>query len=475
MRAAVLGGGLAGTLTAAALAEHADEVVVVERDVLPDGPHPRKGLPQAVHGHVLWSAGARAMERLLPGVTGRWLASGAHRLPLPAGILNHTPFGWRRRWRTEPASHYYLSMSRDLLDWGVREALRAGPHAGRVRVLCGAEPVRLLGGPDRVRGVTVRHGDGATGDIPADLVVDATGRSALGVRLLEALGAGPVPVSEVDAGVVYATRDHVAPAGHEAFPVVVVQGDPAAGVPGRMATFIPIEGGVWRIVVSGTRGAQPSRDAELFEAFARRAAHPFVAELIRAATPAGEVHTSRSTGNRRYHYERVRGLPDGFLALGDALAAYNPCYGHGMSAAAMGAVALNRFYHGRGLADRGAARRAQRAVVRRSVTTPWTLATQQDMFYPGARGTRPTRADRVVSAYVRRVMATACGCATADRALTGVIALDKPLSVFFAPSVLWHALRGPAAPRLPEPDLSPGERRLLAGRDACSSGEAECA
>ncbi|MGW1145625.1 hypothetical protein ACWD6I_11300, partial [Streptomyces sp. NPDC002454] len=78
----VLGGGLAGVLTAQALSAVA-HVTLVERDVLPAQPAPRRGLPQARHVHLLWSGGADAMEELLPGVTHRLLARGARRLALP--------------------------------------------------------------------------------------------------------------------------------------------------------------------------------------------------------------------------------------------------------------------------------------------------------------------------------------------------------------------------------------------------------
>ncbi len=83
-RAVVVGGGMAGMLAAAALSSYAD-VTVVERDVLPEGPEPRRGLPQARHVHVIWSGGARAMEDLLPGVTDAWLAAGARRIPCRPG------------------------------------------------------------------------------------------------------------------------------------------------------------------------------------------------------------------------------------------------------------------------------------------------------------------------------------------------------------------------------------------------------
>ncbi len=85
-RAVVIGAGTAGLLAAAALDPYA-EVTVVERDVLPDGPAPRKGLPQARHAHLLLSGGAHAMEELLPGVTAAWLAAGARRIPLPTGLV----------------------------------------------------------------------------------------------------------------------------------------------------------------------------------------------------------------------------------------------------------------------------------------------------------------------------------------------------------------------------------------------------
>ncbi|WP_413092564.1 hypothetical protein [Streptomyces phaeochromogenes] len=61
-RAVVIGGGLSSMLATATAAPFADEVTVVERDDLPRGPEPRKGLPQANHAHVLWSGGAKAIE-----------------------------------------------------------------------------------------------------------------------------------------------------------------------------------------------------------------------------------------------------------------------------------------------------------------------------------------------------------------------------------------------------------------------------
>ncbi|MEU3050051.1 hypothetical protein ABZ705_26675 [Streptomyces sp. NPDC006984] len=73
-----------------------DEVTVVEREVLPDGPRLHRSLPQAHHSHLLWSGGARANESLLPGATGALAGGGARRIPLPTGLVSMSALGWFR-------------------------------------------------------------------------------------------------------------------------------------------------------------------------------------------------------------------------------------------------------------------------------------------------------------------------------------------------------------------------------------------
>ncbi|MFD0502853.1 FAD-dependent oxidoreductase [Streptomyces chiangmaiensis] len=88
--AVVIGGGMTGMLTASVLAKHAD-VTVIERDLLPDGPQPRKGLPQARHAHVLWSGGVKALDDLLPGVIDRLVARGAWRARIMTDLVSKAP------------------------------------------------------------------------------------------------------------------------------------------------------------------------------------------------------------------------------------------------------------------------------------------------------------------------------------------------------------------------------------------------
>jgi 2-polyprenyl-6-methoxyphenol hydroxylase-like FAD-dependent oxidoreductase len=61
-RAIVIGASMGGLLAARALADHYGEVIVVERDALPDAYEPRKGVPQGRHLHGLLARGREVLE-----------------------------------------------------------------------------------------------------------------------------------------------------------------------------------------------------------------------------------------------------------------------------------------------------------------------------------------------------------------------------------------------------------------------------
>jgi NAD(P)-binding Rossmann-like domain len=56
-RAIVVGGGLAGLSAARALSDRFRQIVILDRDELPDGATPRHGVPQGKHPHGLLGGG----------------------------------------------------------------------------------------------------------------------------------------------------------------------------------------------------------------------------------------------------------------------------------------------------------------------------------------------------------------------------------------------------------------------------------
>ncbi|WP_338018008.1 NAD(P)/FAD-dependent oxidoreductase [Streptomyces taklimakanensis] len=461
--AVVLGGGLAGTLAAAALARHLDTVTIVERDVMPEGPGPRRGVPQARHSHLLWSGGARAVEELLPGTTEALLAAGARRVELPDGLVLLTAHGWLPRWS---GSQFMVACSRDLLDFTVRRRVLRVPG---VELREGVRAVGPVGTAERITGVRVR--DERTGEtfvLEADLVVDASGRASRADRWLTGLGLPPVREETVDSGLAYATRIFRAPAtAGEDFPVITIQADPRDGEPGRGAVLLPIEGDRWLVTISGTRGGEPPTEEGEFVEFARNLRSPVVAELIDGAEPLTPIHGSHSTANRRRYFERLRVWPDGFVVLGDAVAAYNPVYGQGMSVLAQGAVAIGRIVGRHGLRP-GTARRAQRAVAR-PVNGAWMTAVGQDVQFPDVVGPRPSAVDRLLVRYVDRLVRTAASRPTAAEAFLEAFSLSGPMTRMVGPKALLATLLGPTGPAPAAPTLTADEYARARGTGSAGS------
>ncbi|MFD7409409.1 FAD-dependent oxidoreductase [Streptomyces sp. NPDC059866] len=453
--AVVLGGGWAGMLAAGALSQRFSRVTVIEADTLPTGPRRRPGLPQARHGHLLWSGGARAVESLLPGTLDRWVAAGAHRIALPTDLVYLSAEGWMQR--TEEFQ-YILTCGRDLLDWVVRRRVLADPA---VTLHDGVRCTGLLGDASRVTGV--RLGEGPLGSgraLRADLVVDSTGRGSRAPRWLAGLGLPEVRERQVDAGAAYASRVFRAPPGLDgAFPLITVQADPRSAGPGRTATLLPIEEGRWLVTLSGTRGGEPPTDGREFIDFARGVRHPVVGEFAALAEPAGPVYSSRSTGNRRRYFEDLSRWPDGLVILGDAVACFNPTYGHGMSVAARGACALRDALDSPGPAF-GWSGRVQQAIAD-AASSAWRTATSQDIRYPGAVGPRPRLAVRMLQRYADRLVRTAGSRQIAAEALFEAYTLSGSFARLAAPRVVLSTLLGRAEPPTSEPPLTSAELAWL--------------
>ncbi|MFG2131734.1 FAD-dependent monooxygenase [Streptomyces sp. NPDC048751] len=461
-RAVVIGAGLAGMLAAAALSPAVDEVIVLDRDDLPDGPDHRKGLPQGRHAHLLMAGGLAAMEGLVPGVSMRrhLLAAGAREVSLGSGMLALTPEGWFRRWRHEGPR--MLTCSRALLDWAVRVAVLANTKV-EVRK---ARVVELTGAARRVAGVRVSTADGEA-ELDADLVVDASGRGTRVTHWLEHLGVTGIRERTVDSGLVNATRVYRVPAGAERFPLTVIQSDPYAGLPGRSGMVLPIEGGQWMVSLAGTRGGEPPADPDGFLRYALDLPHPIVGRLVSGAEPLTDVHISRSTSNVRRYLEKVREWPEGLVVLGDAVATFNPAYGQGMAVAALGARVLGDEVRRHGLGAAGLARRVQRGVAR-PVETAWAMAVGQDVWYPRTRGGQPSAADRLVTRYSRRLTRASTGSYEAAAALWDVTSLNSGVGRLLRPGTVLAVLNGPLLPSLAGPPLSDAEREILRGLDRTS-------
>ncbi|MGW0582285.1 FAD-dependent monooxygenase, partial [Streptomyces sp. NPDC002920] len=354
-----------------------------------------------------------------------------------------------------------LTCSRALLDWAVRDAVLTHTDVtvrqGRV--------AELTGGAARVEGVRVSTAAGDE-ELAADFVVDASGRGSRVVKWLAGLGISGIEEKSVDAGLVNATRVYRTPEGADRFPLTIVQANPYLSRPGRSGMVMPIEGDRWMVSLAGTRGGgEPPSDPEGFLQYTLDLPDPIVGRLISGAEPLTDIHVSRSTSNHRRYLEKSRQWPERFVALGDALATFNPAYGQGMAVAALGAGVLGReLAAGTGVTAPGLARRVQRGAAA-SVNAAWTMAVSQDVWFPGTRGGAPTAADRLVTKYTRRLIRTATGSYRAASALWDVTSLNSGPERLLRPGAVLATLGGPPLPPAVGAPLTPSEREVLRGLD----------
>ncbi|NEP42858.1 MAG: 2-polyprenyl-6-methoxyphenol hydroxylase-like oxidoreductase, partial [Okeania sp. SIO2H7] len=190
-RAVVIGGSMAGLLTARVLADFFNKVTILERDSFPiEAPEPRKGIPQCRQLHILLTRGKQIMEELFPGLEAELLDAGAAVLDMGGDVEWLNPFGWGIRF---PSGFQALSFSRYILDWLIYRRLS---KIDNIEIIEASYVKGLLASEDRTRvtGVTVRRRGIENPEqiyqeeLPAQLVIDASGYSSQAPKWLEAIG-----------------------------------------------------------------------------------------------------------------------------------------------------------------------------------------------------------------------------------------------------------------------------------------------
>jgi 2-polyprenyl-6-methoxyphenol hydroxylase-like FAD-dependent oxidoreductase len=437
--AIVIGGSITGLLAARALLNHFDRVTILERDHFPQGSGPRKGTPQARFIHVLLVRGQRILEEYFPGIDAELESAGAPCIDWTADLLWHSETGWANRF---PSGRTSRNCSRDLLDWTIRRRLAADP---RVDFQEGCEVIGLLSerGRSRVTGVRIRRRRGSTSGLleetlPASLVVDASGRSSRAPEWLEALGIPAPEETTVNAYLGYATRWFCPPPGFRGdWKILMIRSQPPHN--SRGGVISQVEGGRWIVGLSGVGKDYPPTDETAFLEFARSLADPILYELIKDAEPVSSIHGYRRTENRLRHYERLPGWPEGFVALGDAVCAFNPVYGQGMTVAALGASALDHCLAAQGIDRPGMARGFQRRLAKIN-KTPWLMATGEDFRWPITEGSRPGPASHLIHSYMDRVILLAARKPEVQLRFLEVAHLLRPPAELFQPALALQVL-----------------------------------
>ncbi|WP_433236281.1 FAD-dependent oxidoreductase [Actinomadura nitritigenes] len=446
-RALVLGGSVAGLLAARVLAEHFDDVVIVDRDRLTGVRGPRRGVPQGRHAHGLLARGHQIIEELFPGFTADLRAAGA----LTGDLGELRWFFHGRRLRPARTGLVAVAATRPLLEGLIRARVEALEN---VTLLDQREATGLITTRDRARVIGARlRRDGAEADLRAELVVDATGRGSRTPMRLAGLGYRPPPEDRVRIDLTYTTRyyrlDTDDPLGGDQS-INPVSG-PATP---RGAFFSELENGLFILSLTGVLGDRPPSDPDGFTRFARSLPVPDVYEVIRDADPLDVPVAIHYPASVRRRYEKLTRFPHGLLVIGDALCSFNPVYGQGMTVAALEALALRR--HLRRGAVPGAREFFRDAAG--IVAVAWDISAGGDLAYPRVAGRRGLKT-RIGNAYIARLHAAASRDPELTRAFMRVAGLVDPPRALLSPGVMLRVLRHAGAAGRAAPSPAPGLHR----------------
>lgn len=442
--AIVIGGSMAGLLTARVLSEHVARVTILERDKLPDGPDFRNGVPQARHVHALLARGQYIMEELFPGLAGDFVRVGAPRYEWGVDTAYLTAGGWLKRFSTGFVTNL---ISRTALEYVIRTRLL---QRGNVEIMPEMDVQGLVASDDRatIIGVDAASRRDKSG-VPArtfhaDLIVDASGRNSKTPEWLRALGYDAPSETTVNAYVGYATRWYETPPGKYDWKVLFISGRPAESIRRGGAVF-EVEGNRWVATLGGLNREYPPTDEGAFLAYAATLASPALAEALKDAKPISPIYGYRIDGNRLRHFEKLARLPENYVIVGDALCSFNPIYGQGMTVSGLEALELDRALTGRDMRHLAGFAADFQARAARLLRDPWLLATGEDIRYPETEGQKPDMASRFVQRYVDLVLRTLPYDEPLTRAFIEVSNLTRPPAALLAPRmflrVAGHSLR----------------------------------
>jgi flavin-dependent dehydrogenase len=316
--AVVVGGGPAGSVCAARLASLGRTVVVLERDH-----HPRFHLGESLLPNSL---GVLEAIGVLGDVRARFLVKNGARFVDGTDAARSTRYAFadafRVRWE------HAFEVPRDEFD----ELLfrRAGTCGAELRE--GWEATRVLRDGARVTGVEARAPDGEIHEVPARVVVDATGRDAMIARA----GHDTKRMAHLDRTALFTqVRGGWRDAGDREGDIQIV----VAGEAGERCWWwlIPFADGrtsVGAVVSSawvrrrreGTTGPEGLFDAALGEA-------PTVVQMLRGAE---RLFAPRATADFSFRVDHLHG--EGWLVLGDAAGFIDPLFSTGAHLAMNGAL-----------------------------------------------------------------------------------------------------------------------------------------
>ena len=347
---AVVGSGICGMTTALALARRGHQITVFERDPPPPEGNAddaffqwqRLGAAQFRHPHAFLGMMCNLLRDNYPELLAQLVAAGAR----PLGLADMLPAELKAVYSPEPEDErlWVMLCRRATTETVIRRYVETLPNVtirNRVHVVGLLSEERQ--GQLVATGLEIRdraESDAAAERVPADLVIDASGRGTRFPGLLRALGREVREESE-DAQIIYYTRHYRLQPGQSE---PLRSDNRGAGDLGYLKYGVfPGDHGHFAIIL-----CVPDSEPALKEAVRDPAVFDGICRSIPGLVPW--IDRSEATTDSfgfgdiksvwRHYIEDGRPLIENFFAVGDATLRTNPLYGRGCSTGIMHAHIL---------------------------------------------------------------------------------------------------------------------------------------
>lgn len=334
----IVGAGMGGLGTAAALSPLFERIVIVEKDRLPEQPQVRKSVAQGSHLHSLLIAGSNLLEKFLPGIGSELTSAGGR--TLRAGIDQQVyEFGsWMPR---RDLGLNIAAQSRPLVEHIVRMRVKALPNISWLEETRAKEMAFDFG--NRVIGVRVLNRDGKSQLIDADIVIDAGGLgSPLMQQLMRLYPDIEARTETVPSRIAYVSACIAKPDQwkdiHENLLIIAEPTQSAGGA------LIDIENNQWCVSLHGRNGIVPPTDFDEWKLYAKNLPSPAIWERLRHAELVGGIRTFKKPVSSFKRLDLVETLPASYFPVGDTISSVNPTFGQGMTVALGHAELLSQLF-----------------------------------------------------------------------------------------------------------------------------------
>jgi 2-polyprenyl-6-methoxyphenol hydroxylase-like FAD-dependent oxidoreductase len=429
-RAVVVGAGLGGLSSARVLADYFDEVIILDRDELPDDAAPRPGVPQGKHPHGLLGGGLKALENLFPGFGHELMRAGAEPMAPGFDLLYEIP--GQEVWPRIKLSWPTYAMSRPLIERTLRRRVE---RIRNIKVRPGCRVLNIVSEPHALAATGIRYETpgGNRQTIESDLIVDASGNGSLTVEFLKTTERRPPAETSIGVNTRHASA---------LFEGVDIANDykgvftfPDAPEQCRRGLILPAENHRHQVVLTGRGKDIPPIDGDEFLSYARTLSTLSVYNAIKNAKPLTGISSFSFAESRWRHFAQVSDFPNGLLPIGDAICRFNPVYGQGMTVALQEAnllFDLLRTLDKSQLATLGPTFLSKAETL---IAAPWAMSAIPDFIYPETTGERPADLEDRLN-FQRALGRLAVRDAEVYALLTGIRHLLRPLSLLDDPSIV---------------------------------------